>query len=940
MASLEAAADLDEAGMAFANPEIRNFRGLYLQANSFGVPDGALEVAENIVSTSDGVITKARGFYTWHMEELNTLKGLTTFQNHIIAATNTSIRYFNEIGPSPNEMGDPTTLPGAPVVITGNASRFMGANNNLYFTTDNGPLKLSAYNSKVSPVGAPPALDIDLEFIPGVSSGWLSPDSVVAYRVVFGYTDANDNLILSAPSDIGQIVNQRVEADSYGVSGTGPWTVTVTKADHGLTTGNFLNIKDENSATDDPEEGIYQITVLSPDTFSYEVSSAVDAPTPDTSKLSFGFAHPVRVTATIPTEITAEERWFAQLYRTTAYEGYDLGVSVIGDFKLVEQRDLTPAEIAAHEIVFTDDVPNNLLSDAELYTNQNSREGELAANLRPPKCADMTLYKGHAVYAQCTNRHYLNLDVIDSLDLTEGSFVEIKVGDVIRRYTEGTDFIASESDVASVRLRDTAKALVKAINRDAASPVYAQYTSLPDDTPGHMRLTMKGFGGAIYVRANTAAVGEGFLPALPGSFDTGEQVYSRGEAEPHAIYVSKQNEPEAVPVSNFIPVGAKNKRLVRVHALRDSLILLKEDGVFRLTGDSVANFTVTLVDSTVQIIAARSSDVLNNQVVFLSNQGVCLVSEASVQIVSRQIKDVIQPVLGQTAIDNITAGVGYESEQLYYLTTGSPSGQDLKTYVYNVQTDAWTSITTYFTHATMGPRDTIFLISQLNEILKERKKQTKLDYSGQNFDCFIESVADDKLSADVVFPDGITPEDGDVLVKSEVISRVSGEPLLVGFNAWRLKFDKTTNLEAEDEVFLYSRLVSTIKLAPFHAGLVGKAKHFSQMQVHLRDDSTSKLTISFTGNTFGSSEIINWVSQLTRPGWGLFPWAFAPFGQADSIYLTQGTNPAPIIRVLVPSYQARNTFIQPYITHKEAAEPLNFQALSFAVRSYAERVSR
>ena len=102
----------------------------------------------------------------------------------------------------------------------------------------------------------------------------------------------------------------------------------------------------------------------------------------------------------------------------------------------------------------------------------------------------------------------------------------------------------------------------------------------------------------------------------------------------------------------------------------------------------------------------------------------------------------------------------------------------------------------------------------------------------------------------------------------------------------------------------------------------------------------SKATITFSGQTYGGSTPITWTSPTNSSGWGLFPWGFEPWGQETGIELTTGTQPAPVMRIYVPPFQARNTFIQPIISHIQAGEPTNIQAFSFSIRAYGERLSR
>ncbi len=1016
--------------MAFLYPEVRNFQGLYLQANSFTVPDGGLEEADNLVVAKEGIITKRRGYYTYFDPASGTLNNLFNYQEKLLAVYGNKIGYYADTGSSPNEMGTETLLSGQTVTVTDpRISRPLQSNNNLYFTTDTGVLKITAYNSAISASGAPLGLDLGLSFINGTSDSWFEGGTTVGYRVLFGYRDANSNLIIGAPSDIATINNTEVALASGGgvatVGGGGPYTVTVTSTAHGLVTGQYLVFSNATSVgpVDEPNaEGIYQITVTNANVFTYSIV-ANTAATPLIS-LTYSYSMPVRLEFTVPSDITTALTWFYQIYRSSQQT---IAVGVLPDFRLIQETNLTSTEISGHVVFFTDDIPDILLG-AELYTNENSREGELQANYRAPLCNDVALYKNYAIYAKCTTRHILPIALVDTSVLANNDYVEIKVDATTRRYVartgvanqtvrgvcsssagllitsaahglvnddtvyisnqvggtiaQGTYYVvssltntfkvsltsggaaiayASETSLdfqgvtngtypifflstnssAAVRLQQTASELVKAINRDQSSLIYAQYTSTPTSVPGLMRYQAKGFTGTIYMRANTTTAGTAFSPALPDSFSVGTQVASRNDDLPHVFFVAKANEPEAVPLVNFFIVGAKNKEILRVHALRDSLIVLKTDGVYRVTGDNISNFTVTLLDSTVQCVAQRSSDVLNNQVVFLSNQGVCLVTESSVQIISRKIEDVIQPILGQENLSMETSGVAYESERLYLLTTTDPNNTEAtNVWAYNILTEAWTRWDTLFWQAIIGPKNVMYYVSLFNDVQKERKKQTKIDYSGQNYTAAVTNVAADFMSCDITLPSGIVPEESDMVVFENVINSIIDDPVFITGDTYTVTFRTAANLADGDSAILYSRYVANIKFVPFHAGMVGRWKHFAEMLINLRDNSTSKLLISFVGNTFGGSESVTWESDVIVSGWGQFPFGFEPWGQSNTINLTQGTQPAPIIRIYVPKFQARNTFIQAVIQHYEAGEPLNFQSLSYAVRAYGERVTR
>jgi hypothetical protein len=286
----------------------------------------------------------------------------------------------------------------------------------------------------------------------------------------------------------------------------------------------------------------------------------------------------------------------------------------------------------------------------------------------------------------------------------------------------------------------TASYLIKAVNRNSASIVYAQYTSEVTQPPGAITLLAKNLDQAAFSLTTNApsALGRAFEPVIPAS---GTSVQSQTDVGPNRLYISKLNEPEAVPLFNIRDVGSRASPILRVAALRDSLIILKDDGIYRLNGDSVNNFTVTALDNTVFVKATDSVAVLNNSVYCLSNQGVVQITDSAVRIVSRIIEPLLTAILGQD-LENTTSAVGYESERLYLLSVKRPNTLSQVadvTYCYNYLTEAWTSWTgtnkVFFNGFLRPSDDKLYFIPTLaqNKIVKERKEQNLIDYTGQEY---------------------------------------------------------------------------------------------------------------------------------------------------------------------------------------------------------------
>jgi len=991
--------------------EIKNFTGLFKQANSLIVPDGALEECQNAVVRNTGRVDRRRGFYQVYDPGVAVPNRLFYYEDRVSLGTETNgMFYFTETGSDPNKTFLATANGGEAFTLDGRVSRSAEAAKNLYFTTNEGVMKLTAYNSDVEMAGVPPGLDLRGVFID--ANGSINVGQV-AYRAVFGKRDANDNLLLGSPGDALVLTNSEKATLSY-TNPSGNLVEVTDPAKHNLSVGMAITV---SNASDSGLDGTQVVTaVISDFVYRFDKGSAVS---PGSGTLDFSATRTTRLEISIPAEIDAGQGYFVQLYRSSQSGNED--ISPFGDYKLVMEHELSSTEVSTGVVFIDDDIPDLLLG-AELYTNENSQEGELQANARPPLAADITEFKEHLIYANVRTRHRASLSVIDSSAFSSGSYIQIRIGGVVRKYIArsgvGNTTVKSEtiagtttititytshgllngdiirissivgtalpgeygvfgvtantfqitvgsglgatslyfqgvenssgeylwsfdntSSSLSVQLRNTALGLVKAINRDDNGLVYATYASGISDVPGQISIEAQGFTDPIEFIASSNSVGAGFDPTLTTSYQT----LSENDELPHVIYVSKIGEREAVPLVNFFEIGARNQPLLRVAALQDSLILVKRDGVYRLVGDTVNDFAIAPLDTTLDAINPSYVSLLNNQVMMMTNQGFAAVTDSAVRIISHRIEDIIQPIVSKDGTETEGGSVGYESDRLYLVSTLGPNDSSLTTtYAYNALTDAWSEWDVLFKQGVVGPNDTLYLIRDDNKIIRERKLFTKLDYSDQNYSATIDSVASDLLS--VVATISVVPEQGDVLVKNQVISRVRSVESLGG-SQYNLTLRNETNLVATDVVQIYDAFKTTIKLAPFHAGQVGRMKHFAECQIHFRAHAISRAVLRFAGSYQNSSIETEWVDTnitgiVGSDGWGYSPWGFFPWGNVNEEQLVYGTQAVPIIRTYVPQGAARNPFIQLIFEHNEAAEPAEMQAVSYSVRAYSNRVTR
>lgn len=706
-------------------------------------------------------------------------------------------------------------------------SRIVKASKNAYFTTDNGLLKLEREDLPILKAGIPPGLDLQ-----GILSGVTGPigaNTEVGYRILFGRKDANSNTVLGAPSEFLILRNTRVTSATASFSKGPPDVITVTSTAHGLSTGNIVYLYDVVSTGGTiPDGTAFTITVTGVNSFTIRTDNQGFPALTNVTALNYGVKKSAKLTFTIPSEILSTQ-YIYQIYRSS--QSINDATTPSADYKLVQEANLTSAQITQGFVDFTDLVDDTLIStNQQLYTNP-TQEGEQQANSRPPRANDVALFKNYVFYANIIQYRILNFNVVAPSSLTSGDYITVGTQSYIFRGNATNDAVGNErrladaaarvtnvttvtktahgfltgdtinvisstltpgtppgtktitgvtantftfadtaadsagtieyeglADTAGKRLvklvqaipsplvtlsesiQSTSKYLVKAFDRNPNSNVYAQYASSVTDSPGKIFLIAKDVNAVTFAAtASSSAAGNAFVPTFPTS---GTTVSDTQDLGPNQILVSKLDEPEAVPLFNSFLVSSGSSAILRIEALRDSLIIIKEDGVFRLNGDAISNFTVTALDNTVLCRAADSVVVLNNSVYMFSNQGVVQITDTSVRIASRSIEPFLTAVIGKSDIADFTSAVAYESERLYLLATLSPNSNSTiadVVYCYNYLTESWTTWSRediiFSQGYVSGFDDKLYVIRADGNNLqtKERKDQTKIDFTGQEY---------------------------------------------------------------------------------------------------------------------------------------------------------------------------------------------------------------
>jgi hypothetical protein len=236
-----------------------------------------------------------------------------------------------------------------------------------------------------------------------------------------------------------------------------------------------------------------------------------------------------------------------------------------------------------------------------------------------------------------------------------------------------------------------------------------------------------GSGPVTIIDVNNFSINVNVTVAGNINYFTGEAI-SSAETNPNRMYYSKIFQPEAVPLINFLNVGSKDNEIKRIVALRDSLLAFKDDGIYRVTGTN-NNYSVTLMDSSAKILAPDSIAILNNNIYMISTQGVVLVSDTGVEIVSRDIENEFIKISLLPNFSNLTVATSSDLDRAYYLFTPKLSTNTSATqcFRYNIFTRTWTKWDVTATCAVFN--DALYVgATDTNYIEKERRDFAISDY--------------------------------------------------------------------------------------------------------------------------------------------------------------------------------------------------------------------
>lgn len=880
-------------------------RGEFTHPNPLGsIPEGGMIKAENVVIDKDDVVETKRGS-TKYIESMAALsKQLLHYKNRILVHFGTTLGYDSD------GAGTKVDYTGTFSAPSSRRMRGVRANQNFYFVTSVGVKRLDTLTSTPEDAGGIKALDGEASLTG--ASGFMANNTQRAYRIVWGLKDANDNLILGAPS-------QRITvANSTG--GTRDVSLTFTIPD-GVTTSYFYQIyRSGGSATsaDEANDELQLVIEANPTaaeitaeevTLTDNVVDALRGATLYTSPSQQGIANANDVPP-LSRDVTLFKNHV--LYANTETKQQLLLNLISVDSPQLDFYDVTGDTSIGSPIII------NMSSTTGLATGQLCTGTGIPANARILTVDSATQVTLDA-NATATNSA-VALRFRDRITLDSEDFWANDTEDTGNKY-----FAVTSSGTPATNIADTARSLVKIINKTATN-IYAFYVSNFDELPGKLFIEDRAFGGAAWDA--TSSKGSAWSPTLDNS---GSDNQSSNERGANRVYISKPNQPDAVPLLQFLTVGSEDDEIERIVALRDSVFIFKTDGIFRLFGEVISNFRVTLFDDTAIIKGADTADTLNNEVFCYSSQGVISVSDNGVKVRSRPIEQDLLTVSSDafSSFNDIAFGVGYESERQYQLwvPTQTSDTRAKRAHVYNTFTNSWVRWMEDRTCGIVLPNDDRLYMGQgdANHIRKERKSFKVQDHSNDEFDVTISSFS----GLNVTLASAADAVVGQTLAQLDANNNVVRQAKITAVAAPVVTVDRTVSWETSPGAAkLYEPIAVSLRWAPIHGGNPGIVKQFPEVAMFFREARFKSLQIGFSSN-FTEASALTSISPIQTGAFGKGAFGKVPWGGG-----TPDTQP---IRTYVPLEQQRAHWLNMTIDHSEAATLLAIAGFSMPVYPMSER---
>lgn len=619
---------------------------------------------------------------------------------------------------------------------------------------------------------------------------------------------------------------------------------------------------------------------------------------------------------------------FVRLYRSPQTASTE--ISPLDQYALVYETELDNSHFTARVITITDDVSDSLVGLA-LYSGSD-QEGALQENSPPPMSWDMCKFRDMVLYGNITRPTSKKVTVT-----AVGAPSGIQVNDTItiagtfggvafsRVYTAkaaetaaSREFKVFTTGTASQNITDTVNSLIHVVNYDENCPVHCILLSSTTDLPGQILFEADYPSGSDTFTMTASAHTSAYDPALSSLESTVNKLGN-------AVGASKLGEYEAVPATNLNYAGETSSDIYRMIPLRDYVVVIKSDGIYKTQGYTPQTLTITAFDLTTKIIGAETAVPLNSAVWMFSNQGVVSISDGGVEAKSFQVDDQLNTLIG-SYLDNVTDvafAVGYESDRKYILSLPSSSDAWCDTqYGFNYVTSAWTNWDRNLYYGFIHSNDGKMYIlradpvsgadTEARGISKERKTGTYSDYVDESFDVTITAVNGDQITLNDVDQVSV----GDVLYQTaNLFSPISA--IDVATNVVTVQYELSFTVAAASILRSFTCTVTWKQVFGDNPAFM---RQYPEGALLFKNTRFQTATLTFSTDFSQVPESVS----LTGSGiglWGLFEWGNVPWG---------GSVLPSKIRFLVPQGKQLGSYLIPSISIANGYSDFKLQGLVLA----------
>lgn len=915
-------------------PLLRQARGLFSQFNQIhGIPEGGLLECMNLEISRNGVLSKIRGRNRYGSVAASVIVQQFEYLDRLFRHHGTTLDYDSDGAGTFTALAGSYSPPNADHRL-----RAVEDELSLLFTTSLGVFKKATLADTPIRAGVHEALDLFLSTT-GTGAGIFPTSSQVAYRVTWKKKDANERAIEGTRSWREILANSETAGLAFA---NAAGTITVTHNAHGYTTGDVIEVT-ASSDTAQVALGSKTITVTGVNSYTFAATGAGAGGT-----ITVGKEYNISVSTTIPTGIVAGD--FLRIYRT---EFSASSATAPGDeMLLVEEYTVTAGDITAGVVTYTDAIDEAFLGEP-LYSNATA-EGPTSVNNRPPWAVDLAEWKSHLFAVNLRDPHALEIQLLTVTGLVDGtSSLTITDGTTTRTYTfAATENIGTQSfkrfttGTAAENVEDTMKSFCKVLNRDTGQSTFeARYVSEEEDAPGIVEIRRRSMEDTTHsITCNNSTTSTKFTPNIPTS---GSTYASSANAKTNGLRISKFEQPEHFPSGAPEPVGPAGIEILRAIPLRDSLLLICDVGIYRVSGETDkangAQFSITQLDPSVKCVAPDTWVVLNNAAFGLTTQGVVKADETGVDLVSQQIEDDLKRLFAVPGYRTIAFAVPYESAREYRLHAPDVSTDTTPTLtrVYNWMTNTWTDRDKHVSAGhVMTELDRLYEAHQDDKYTLEERKNFLTsgdDHRDEDLDITITAIGTAIVdgedvtqiafaySYDFDFQNGFFFQQGSQTAIVESFTEAAGvitatlDQLLVGVAVGAATISLPINSRA--------------RWRPEANANAAVTKQFPEIQLYFEANDARFHEVGFSSDVDPAETFVDPIEVEPGFGWGETSWG-------DDAWGDEGQPPSTPIRVPTPRPFQRCGALSLIWEHTRAAERCELVQVAFVCRTYDTKRAR